>query len=272
MVDAYLLLASRGSLPIAEARRKAWEAAARAVELDPDLAEARAAVGQFHVYAAPYDFAKGESELRRAIDLSPSSAIAHQFLGVALVEQGRLAEGIEAWNAARDLDPLSPFMPHLLAYAQLLRRDYAAALTEQRQANQLGPPFSIPVEVEIYIQNAALDEALVELDRVTPGREHEPNMRYCRALIYAAHGRRPEALAIVRELEEATAANMSVANLVGRIYLALGDRDRALEWMTRAFEAGGIFIFWKDAPLFDPIRKDRRFVELLGKMRLPTGN
>ena len=93
MVDAYLLLASRGVMPIAEARRKAWEAAARAVELDPDLAEARAAVGQFHVYAAPYDFVKGESELRRAIELSPSSALAHQFLGVALVEQGRLAEG-----------------------------------------------------------------------------------------------------------------------------------------------------------------------------------
>ena len=133
------------------------------------------------MYAAPYDFAKGESELRRAIDLSPSSAIAHQFLGVALVEQGRLAEGIEAWNAARDLDPLSPFMPHLLAYAQLLRRDYAGRSTEQRQANELGPPFSIPVEVEIYIQNAAFDEALVELDRVTPGREREPNMRFCRA-------------------------------------------------------------------------------------------
>ena len=270
MVDAYLLLASRGVMPIAEARRKAWEAAARAVELDPDLAEARAAVGQFHVYAAPYDFVKGESELRRAIELSPSSALAHQFLGVALVEQGRLAEGLDAWEVARDLDPLSPFLPHLLAYGQLLRRDYAGALTQQRQANQLGPPFSIPIEVEIYLQNKAFAEALSALDRVTPGREREPNMRFCRAMIFAGQDRRADAMAIVRGLEEASASNMSVANLVGRLYLALGDHDRALEWMTRAFDAGGIFIFWKDAPLFDPIRKDRRFVELLGRMGLPT--
>ena len=95
-------------------------------------------------------------------------------------------------------------------------------------------------------------------------------MRFCRAMIFAAQDRRADAMAIVRGLEEASATNMSVANLVGRVYLALGDHDRALEWMTRAFDAGGIFIFWKDAPLFDPIRKDRRFVELLGRMGLPS--
>ena len=99
-------------------------------------------------------------------------AVAHQFLGVALVEQGRLAEGLKAWETARDLDPLSPFIARLVAYAHFLRRDYAGALRLQRQANQLGPGFSNRTEVEIYIQNGALDEALVELDRVTPGREN----------------------------------------------------------------------------------------------------
>ncbi len=269
LADAYLLLTARGFLPIVEGRRKAREAAATALELDPDLAEAHAAAGQFLVYAAPYDFTRGELELRRAIELSPSWAIAHQFLGVALIEQGRLDEGLKAWETARDLDPLSPFIARLVAYAHFLRRDYARALTLQRQANQLGPGFSNHIEIEIYIQNAAFDEALAELDRVTPGRERDHYLQYCRAQLFAARNRRAEALAIVRQLEETAESNMSAAVLVGRVYLTLGDRDRAFEWLNRGLDAGGIFLFYKDAPLWDPVRTDQRFVKLLRQMVLP---
>lgn len=91
-----------------------------------------------------------------------------------MMEQGRLDEGLKSWERARDLDPLSPFLGHLIAYAHLLKRDYPRALIAQRQANQLGPAFSTPQEVEIYIQNGAFAEALAEIDRLTPGRERDP--------------------------------------------------------------------------------------------------
>ncbi len=272
LADAYLLLAARGFLPLAEGRRNARQAAATALELDPDLAEAHAAIGQTYVYAAPFDLARGESEIRRAIELSPSWAVAHQFLGVALVEQGRLAEGLKAWETARDLDPLSPFIARLVAYAHFLRRDFDGALRMQLQANQLGPGFSNRTEVEIYIQNGALDEALVELDRVTPGRENDHYLRYSRALLLAAQNRRAEALGIVQQLEEIADSNMSVAALIGQVYLALGDRDRTFEWLNHGFDAGGIFFFYKDSAIWDPVRTDPRFVELLGRMGVPTNN
>jgi hypothetical protein len=104
---------------------------------------------------------------------------------------------------------------------------------------------------------------------VTPGRERDHYLQYCRAQLFAARNRRAEALAIVRQLEETAESNMSVAALVGRVYLTLGDRDRAFEWLNRGLDAGGIFLFYKDAPFWDPVRTDQRFVKLLQQMGLP---
>ena len=86
-------------------------------------------------------------------------------------------------------------------------------------------------------------------------------------MLFAARNRRAEALAIVRQLEEAAESNMSVAVLVGRVYLTLGDRDRAFEWLNRALDAGGIFLFYKDAPSWDPVRTD----QLLREAPSPDG-
>jgi len=263
LTDAYTLLSSRGYLPLDEARRKARDAATTALTLDPDLAEAHAAVGQVHVYVAPYDFETGDRALRRAIELSPSWSIAHQYLGVSLHEQGRLDEALREWETAHNLDPLSGFVGHLLAYSHFLRRDFSRALGLQRQANQLGPAFSMFYEIEIYVQSGAFAEALAEIDRLTPGREDDPYLRYSRARLLAAQNRRAEALAIARQFEPTSATGVVFAHLAARIHLALGDVDRAFELMDQALKEGGIPIFYKDAPLWDPVRRDERFVRLL---------
>ncbi len=221
------------------------------------------------MFGAPYDFVTGDAELRRAIELSPSSAIAYQYLGVSLIEQGRLDEGLKSWQTARDLDPLSPFLGHLLAYAHLLKRDYPRALAVQRQANQLGPAFSTHNEIEIYIHNRAFGEALAEIDRLTPGRERDPYLRYSRAMLAAAQQRRVEALAVARRFEQETASTIALAHLAARVYLIAGDHDHTFAVMNRALDAGGIAIFFKDSPLWDPVRVDPRFAELLRRMGVP---
>lgn len=269
LTDAYTNLIARGFMPIAEGRQKARDAASTALQLDPDLAEAHAAVGQVHVYAAPYDFATGEPALRRAIELSPSWAIAYQFLGAALLEQGRIDEALKQWETARELDPLSSFIARLVAYAHFVRRDYPLALTLLRQANQLGPQFSTYWEIEIYTQNGAFDEALAEVNRLTPGRERDLYLQFSRALLFAAQKRSADALAIAATLEEAARSNMASGHLIARIHLATGDRDRAFEWMNRTLDAGAVPIFYKDSPLWDSVRTDQRFVALLRRMGVP---
>ena len=81
----------------------------------------------------------------RAIELSPSLALAHQYFGVSLMRQGRLDEGLEESLKARELDPLSSIIARTVAMPYYLKRDYVRALELLRQANELGPPFSVTV-------------------------------------------------------------------------------------------------------------------------------
>jgi serine/threonine-protein kinase len=269
LADVYMNLAARSALPAGDGRTRARTAADTAVRLDPDLAEAQAAVGQMLVFAAPYDFANGDRALARAIALSPGSPIGYQYLGVSLIEQGRLDEGLKAWETARELDPLSPFIGHLVPYGHFLKRDYQRALALQRQANQLGPPFSTHQTIEIYLQNGANDEALREIDRLMPGREQDPYLLYARAMAIAGQDA-VEARALMARLADLNGVELAHGHLIARIAFVLGDRNAALDWLERTLSADGLHIFHKDAPLWDPVRDDDRFARFMRSLRLDT--
>src|SRR5437667_1713161 len=153
LTDAYSQLGVYGYIAAIEGRRKAEEAARKALALDENLAEAHVAFGQVYVAFAPSNFSLGDRELRHAIELSPSLALAHFYLGVSLVRQGRLDEGLQEFLKARELDPLSSNIARTQALPYYLKRDYARALELLRQANELGPAFSTTFEIGVYIQN-----------------------------------------------------------------------------------------------------------------------
>ncbi|MCI0351917.1 MAG: tetratricopeptide repeat protein [Acidobacteriales bacterium] len=124
MADAYSNLGARGYIAPVEGRRKAEEAARRALELDENLAEAYAALGFAYTVFAPSNFSLGDRELLRAIERSPSLAVAHFYLGISLLRQGRLDEGLEELLKARELDPAlinhrTGISPSLLLQARL---------------------------------------------------------------------------------------------------------------------------------------------------------
>src|SRR5882724_13133198 len=107
LADAYSALGLMGYIAPIEGRHKAEETARKALALDENLAEAHAALGNAYVAFAPYDFSQGDREVRRAIELSPSLALTHLFLGISLARQGRLDESLGEFVKARELDPLS---------------------------------------------------------------------------------------------------------------------------------------------------------------------
>src|SRR5438034_5995055 len=178
LADAYSFLVSRAYIAPHEGRRRARGAAAKALSLDDNLAEAHSAVGQTYIFFAPYDFAIGDRELRRAIELSPNLTTAHEFLRNSLQEQGRLDEGLEEALKARELDPLSPTIARNVAFSYLLRREYPRSLEHYQQTRELGPLFVFGIEIEIYIQNRLLDEALLELEKAKRERRDEPLLTY----------------------------------------------------------------------------------------------
>ena len=270
LTDAYILFGQRGDLQPAEGRRLAKDAADRAIAIDPELAEAHAALGQLNVYVGPFDFEAGDRALHHAIELNPGWAIAHQYLAVSLLEQGRLDDGIREIETAHALDPLSGFITRFLAFAHSLKREDARAMTLYRSAADLGAAFATYWDAELYQRAGAIDEGLAELERASKGREADPYVRLSRAVLNAAKGNRAAAVPLAEEFERLSAGNASWALFAARIYVALGDHDRGLDLLNRAVDAGAIPIFYKDQPLWEPIRRDARFQSMLRRMRIPT--
>jgi serine/threonine protein kinase/tetratricopeptide (TPR) repeat protein len=270
LAEAYQALGVFGYIAPIEGLRKAEEAARNAITLDENLAESHVALGLTYVAFSPSNFSLGDRELRRAIELSPSLAVAHFFLGVSLARQGRLDEALEELLKARELDPLSSINARLLSLPYCLKRDYGRALEQLRQADELGPPFSTTFEIEIYIQNKLFNETLAELEHAKRERQSDPILIYSTGRVYAAQGKRTEALQTIKELEEMSGTSQSEAHWIAKIYAALNEKDLALTWLDRGLATGAIGGFYKDEPVWDPIRSDPRFADLLRRMGIPT--
>ena len=268
--DAYGVLGVFGYIAPIEGRRKAEEAARKAFALDENLAEAHASLGSAYTIFAPSDLSLGDRELRRAIELSPSLALAHFYLGLSLVRQGRLDEGSEELLKARELDPLSSIIARAQALPYHLKRDYARALELLRQANELGAALSTTFEIGIYVQNRSFNEALAELEKAKRERKSDPILIYSTGMVYAAQGKRAEALQIVKELEEMSGASLNDAHWIAKIYATLNEKELAFSWLDRGLATGAIGSFYKDEPVWDPIRSDPRFADLVRRMGIPS--
>jgi TolB-like protein/Flp pilus assembly protein TadD len=269
LADAYAVLGARGHIAPIEGRRKAEEAARKALAIDENVAEAHAAVGRAYTAFAPSNFSLGDRELRRAIELSPSLAVAHEVFGVSLVRQGRLDESLEEFLKARELNPLSSDVARAVALPYYLKRDYKRALELLRQAKDLGPALIQTWEIGAYIQNRLYNEALAELEKAQRGRKNDPILIYDNGMVYAAQGQRPEALQSIKELEEMSGANLDEAHWIAKIYAMLSEKEFALTWLERGLATGAIGFFYKDDPVWDLLRSDPRFADLLRRMGIP---
>jgi len=261
--DAYANLGAYGYIAPIDGTRKTEKAAREAVTLDENLAEAHAALALAHIAFAPSNFQLGDRELRRAIELSPSLALAHSYLGFSLARQGRLDESLQEMLKARELDPLSPIIARQAAMPYHLKRDYSRALELLRQANELGPPFTTTWEIGVYIQNKLFNETLAELEKAKRARKGDPILIYDMGMIYAAQGKRAEALQIIKDLEGISGASLSQAHLIAKIYATLNEKEMALSWLERGLTTGAIGVFYKDEPVWDPIRGDPRFTDVV---------
>jgi tetratricopeptide (TPR) repeat protein len=269
LADAYTNLGSRGYIVPIEGKRKAEEAVRKALALDENLAEAHATLGSVYFLFAPPDFSLADRELRRAIELSPNLAIAYQHLGISLVQQGRLDEALEELLKARELDPLSSIIARAAASPYYFKRDYVRALELLRQANELGPAFTTQWEIGMYLQNRLFNETFAELEKAKRERKSDPILIFSTGMVYAAQGKRAEALQTIKELEEMSGASLSQAQYVAKIYAALNEKELALTWLERTLAVGAIGAFFEDEPVWDPIRSDPRFADLLRRMVIP---
>ncbi len=269
LADVYANLGARGYISPLQGRRSAEESARKALAIDSNLAEGHMALG-FSQMLPPCDFSTADAELKKAIQLKPSLAAAHLYMALSFLRQDRLDEGLTEMLKARELDPFSPIIARQMALYYLLKRDYPRSLQILRQTNEMGPDFTTTNDIQIYIQNRLYAEALTRLEKEKKERKDDSILIYDTGMVYAAQGRRAEALAIIKELEKFSEANLSEAQWIAKIYAALNEKDQAFAWLRRGLATGGIGAFYENEPTWDPLRKDPRFDVLLQQMGVPS--
>ena len=270
LADAYANLGYYGSIAPIEGRRKAEEAARKALALDQNLAEAHVALGLVYIGFAPSNFSVGDGELRHAIELNSNLAVARYNLGLSFIRQGLLDKASAELMKARALDPLSSIIARAVVIPYYFNRDYARAFELLRQANELGPPLSATWEIGLYIRSGSLNEAFAEIEKAKAIRKDDPLFIYSTGMAYAASGKQAEALQSIKELEAISGASLSTAHWIAKIYATLNDKEMAFSWLDRGLATGALGVFYNDEPVWDPIRDDPRFAALVGKMVVPA--
>jgi serine/threonine-protein kinase len=253
-----------------EAYPRAKAAAERALQRDPELAEAITSLGKVLCWHE-WDFAGAERELERAVSLSPNYAEAHYVLGTALPLVGRLSDAIEAIRRAIVLDPLSAEMSSWLSRFLLYSKDYPGAIAQGQKTLELDEE---SIRSTLYIGTAylALGDAETALEWYRRGQGRERAVRSYDALIVralAALGRREEADAILTRLDEESRHQYIRAEILAMGYAAVGDFERAFASLERAYQArsAGLIYLHLD-PGYEPLRGDPRFGELVKRIGL----
>jgi serine/threonine-protein kinase len=256
-----------GSFPRARA------AALRALELDPALPEAHAALGYTSMYYE-WDFAKAEAEYKRAIELNPNYAVAHQWYAYLLTALERPASEPEREIAiARKLDPLS--VPINIDYAYILhyyqRND--EALRAVQLALEMNPKYSPGYFWlgRIYTSEHRYKEADSALKNIGTLRTWTPAMAVL-GYLYAKSERADDAKAILAEFDAlARAGRYASGYAIAVIYAGLGDRERTLSALEAAYRERSHWLVWlKRDPRWDEIREQPRFRELVRRVGLPS--
>lgn len=274
LADCYHLLDVNWQLDSVVNNARAVEMVGRALELNPDLAEAHTT--RANILLHDFKVEKAEEEFRRAIELEPSYATAHQWYHHLLEAQGRWDEALAEIEKAVDLDPLSPIINANLATYYFLRRDYRKAVELQRKALDLNPGsgdlhFAIAVDYSLL---GMFEEARREMDTGAKlVREVYPLIEINTELWMAqAGGDRQKVAASLPKAEVNLQETGMNAFDVASYHFYLGEKDKGFEWLEGSFsnrEMGLLFI--QSDIRMDGVRSDPRYHDLVKKLGLvPT--
>ncbi len=269
---ANILIAAGGEeMPSREAFARARRSVDRALELDASSSEAWSARGNL-LLQAETNWEGAEQALRTAISLNPSNSSAHFWYGFLLGSLQRYDEALREFESVVQLDPLWGSSGLMVIRGHQLSGDFerAAQLASQLIDRHPDLPWFHIILADILLGQGRPEEARKEL-RLAEGPAPRPFLTWVRAALLASLGEPGEARRILAEREVNPHRPYVRATRVAGLYLAVGERERALALLERDTEEGERTL-WIDyqLPWFDPVRDDPRFVTLLRELRLPT--
>ena len=270
LADCYLLSEEYSGKPASDTMPKAKAFAERALELDDSLVEARTSLA--FAYHKLWQWEEAEREFKRAITLDPNYATAHHWYGLSLRDRGRFDEALTELKRAEELDTLSLVIGSTLVEDYWLSGDLNSSIAQGKKMIDLDPTFPRAHENLglAYLRQGRNAEAIDEVQKavnLSAGGDRRPlrNLGY----VYGILGKRAEALAILKQVQEKYEKQEAAAQDVAAVYAGLGQKEEAFAWLEKAFEgrSGPLpKIRWESA--FEPLRSDPRYTDLLRRMGL----
>ncbi len=269
--DAYALLADSNVLPAREVLPKLKIAANKALELDDSLAEAHTSLAwaKFH----DWDWAGAEKEFQRAIALNSNYTTAHSWYGEYLMVLGRSSDALAEFNHAYELNPLSTTTNLALGYRLYYARQYEPAIGQIQKTLAMDSNF-VPAHEYLgraYEQNGMIMAALAEFHKALDLSEGDTNELAALGQAYAVSHQPAEARKILDQLKDRSQQTYVQPASLAVIYMALGDRDQAFDWLQKAYDdRSGWLLYLKVDPWADSVRNDARFTDLVRRVFPPN--
>lgn len=272
LADAYILLGVYNYLPPNETMPKAKVAALRALEIDDLLGEGHASLAHLKMLY-DWDWLGAEKEFKRAIELNPGYAPAHQWYTLNLSWTGRLDEAMAEIKKAQELDPLSLIINTDVGLIHYLAGRYDQAIEQCQKTLEIDPNFFV-THLGLgfaYEQKGMFQKAINELQQALALSGGSTLVLAELGRVYAMSGNKEEAQKIAMTLNELSQQKYVSPYSMARLYLCRGEIDLGFEWLYKAVKEKSLFLIhapFNVDPCFKDLNSDSRFTELLKKMGL----
>lgn len=272
LADCYALLGSapNTALPPSEAFPKAKANALKALALDKDLAEAHVSLG-YSALVYDWNYPEAEKEFRKAIELRPDYATAHQYYAYYLTAMGEIDQAIAERQRAVSIEPRSPLLNAALGEAYYEAHRFSDSIGPSQQALSIDPRYAIAIinigraneQMHLYPQAQQYYQSILAF------APHEPALLGLLGHLYAVTGRQAAAREIISQLQQMSGSQYVSSLYVALIYIGLGEKDQAFAWLDKAYaERSDFLVYLPTDPMADPLRSDPRFPVLLGRLGL----
>jgi tetratricopeptide (TPR) repeat protein len=271
LADSYTTLGYLSYISPTQAFPVAKNHALRAIELDSTLAEPHVSLAYDKFYF-DWDWTGAESEFRRAIELNPTYATAHQWYSVYLLAAGRPDEAFQEIYKARQYDPLSLSINTDVGFHHYYNKQYEEAIKQLTSVLEMKKDFPLAHLWlgRSYQQLGRYQEALAEFRQVEGAFGGWAVSKAALGYVEGVSGNQREAAKTLSELEALSKQRFITAYGVALVYAGKGEKDKAFAWLNKAFDERSHWLIWlRLDPRWDVLRSDPRFAELLNRMHFP---
>jgi serine/threonine protein kinase/tetratricopeptide (TPR) repeat protein len=268
LAEGYTLMSVYGEVVPRAAMPKAKAAANRALEIDNSLAEAHAVLADVE-WSYDWDVAAADAAFQRALLIDPSYATAHQWYALYLSNLGKSEQAIAQINRAQELDPRSLIIEVNVGWCYYVTHRYDEAIELLKKVAENESTFWLVHSIlgQTYLAKGNLPDAIRELELADSLSPHTIRNMALLGDAYALAGRRVQTRKLLAELISLTGKRYISPAYMAIPCIGLGQKDRALDWLEKAYDdRSDWMVLLQTEPVFDPLRSDPRFQELLHKV------